>query len=71
MFLGHIINRDGLVVDLKKVADILNWKAPTDVRGIKRLTWPLKALRTLRLSRSTIPSRSTTKLTSRLRSLIG
>jgi hypothetical protein len=25
MFLGHIINRDGLVVDPKKVANILNW----------------------------------------------
>jgi hypothetical protein len=24
MFLGHIINRDGLTVDPKKVADILN-----------------------------------------------
>jgi hypothetical protein len=35
MFLGHIINKDGLAVDLKKVADILNWKAPTDARGIK------------------------------------
>jgi hypothetical protein len=35
MFLGHIINKDGLVVDPKKVADVLNWKAPTDVRGIK------------------------------------
>jgi hypothetical protein len=35
LFLGHIINKDGLVVDLKKVADILNWKAPTDARGIK------------------------------------
>jgi hypothetical protein len=35
MFLGHIINKEGLVVDLKKVADILNWKAPTDARGIK------------------------------------
>jgi hypothetical protein len=35
MFLGYIINKDGLVVDLKKVADILNWKAPTDARGIK------------------------------------
>jgi hypothetical protein len=33
--LGHIINRYGLAVDPKKVADILNWKAPTDVRGIK------------------------------------
>jgi hypothetical protein len=35
LFLGHIINKDGLAVDLKKVADILNWKAPTDARGIK------------------------------------
>jgi hypothetical protein len=33
--LGHIINKDGLVVDPKKVADILIWKAPKDVRGIK------------------------------------
>jgi hypothetical protein len=33
--LGHIINKDGLAVDPKKVADILNWKAPKDVRGIK------------------------------------
>jgi hypothetical protein len=35
LFLGHIINRDGLVMDPKKVADILNWKVPTDVQGIK------------------------------------
>jgi hypothetical protein len=35
LFLGHIINRDGLVVDPKKVAAILYWKAPKDVRGIK------------------------------------
>jgi hypothetical protein len=35
LFLGHIINKEGLVVDPKKVADILNWKAPTDARGIK------------------------------------
>jgi hypothetical protein len=35
LFLGHIINKDGLVVDPKKVADILNWKEPTDGRGIK------------------------------------
>jgi hypothetical protein len=34
MFLGHIINRDGLAVDVKKVAAILDWKAPKDVRGI-------------------------------------
>jgi hypothetical protein len=25
LFLGHIINKDGLAVDPKKVADILNW----------------------------------------------
>jgi hypothetical protein len=35
MFLGHIINRDGLAVDPKKVAAILDWKTPKDVRGIK------------------------------------
>jgi hypothetical protein len=35
LFLGHIINKEGLVVDPKKVTDILNWKAPTDARGIK------------------------------------
>jgi hypothetical protein len=33
--LGHIINKDGLAVDPKKVADILNWRAPADARGIK------------------------------------
>jgi hypothetical protein len=35
LFLGQIINRDGLAMDPKKVADILEWKAPRDVRGIK------------------------------------
>jgi hypothetical protein len=35
LFLGHIINRDGLAVDPKKVAAILDWKAPKDVQGIK------------------------------------
>jgi hypothetical protein len=35
LFLDHIINRDGLVVDSKKVANILDRKAPRDVRGIK------------------------------------
>jgi hypothetical protein len=35
LFLGHIINKKGLTMDPKKVADILNWKAPTDARGIK------------------------------------
>jgi hypothetical protein len=35
LFLGHIINRDRLALDPKKVADILDWKAPTNVCGIK------------------------------------
>jgi hypothetical protein len=35
LFLSHIINIDGLAMDPKKVVDILNWKAPKDVRGIK------------------------------------
>jgi hypothetical protein len=40
LFLGHIINRDGLDVDPKKVADILDWKALRDVQGIKvSLEW--------------------------------
>jgi hypothetical protein len=32
LFLGHIINRDGLAVNPKKVTDIVDWKAPRDVR---------------------------------------
>jgi hypothetical protein len=35
LFLGHIINRDGLAVEPKKVADILDLKAPRDVLGFK------------------------------------
>jgi hypothetical protein len=35
LFLRHIINMDGLAMDPKKVADILNRKAPKDVRVIK------------------------------------
>jgi hypothetical protein len=35
LFLGHIINRDRLAVDPKKVVAILDWKAPKDVWGIK------------------------------------
>jgi hypothetical protein len=30
-----VINKEGLAVDPKKVANILNWNAPTDARGIK------------------------------------
>jgi hypothetical protein len=35
LFLGHIINREGLAIDPKKVTTILDWKAPKDVCGIK------------------------------------
>jgi hypothetical protein len=35
LFLGHIINREGLAVDPRKVTTILDWKAPKDVQGIK------------------------------------
>jgi hypothetical protein len=35
LFLGHIINREGLAIDPKKVTANLDWKAPKDVRGIK------------------------------------
>jgi hypothetical protein len=35
LFFGHIINQYMLNVDPKKVADILNWKAPKDVCEIK------------------------------------
>jgi hypothetical protein len=35
LFLGHIINREGLAIDPKKVTAILDWKAPKDVQGIK------------------------------------
>jgi hypothetical protein len=35
LFLGHIINRDRLAMDPKKVADIMDLKAPRDVRGNK------------------------------------
>jgi hypothetical protein len=35
LFLGHIINRDGLAMDSKKVVAILDWKTPRDVWGIK------------------------------------
>jgi hypothetical protein len=55
MLLGHIINKDGLVVDPKKVIDILNWKVPTDAGESRAsLEWPviigdsLKGFRRLR-----------------------
>jgi hypothetical protein len=35
VFLGHIINQEGLAVDPKKVAAIIDWKVSKDVWGIK------------------------------------
>jgi hypothetical protein len=35
LFLGHVINQEGLTIDPKKVVAILDRKAPKDVRGIK------------------------------------
>jgi hypothetical protein len=35
LFLGHIINQEGLAIDPKKVTAILDWKAPKDFQGIK------------------------------------
>jgi hypothetical protein len=41
MFLGHIINKDGLVVDPKKVVDILNWKRQQMLEVSRAsLEWP-------------------------------
>jgi hypothetical protein len=35
LFLGHIINQEGLAVGPKKATAILDWKAPKDAREIK------------------------------------
>jgi hypothetical protein len=34
-FLGHVISKGGISVDLSKVQDVLSWKAPTSVRNIQ------------------------------------
>jgi hypothetical protein len=42
LLLGHIINRDGLAVDPKKVAVILDWKAPKESEESRvSLEWPV------------------------------
>jgi hypothetical protein len=33
-FLGHLISVGGVLVDLGKVRDVLNWKPPTNVSEI-------------------------------------
>ena len=34
-FLGHVVSNGGIVVDPSKVKDVLDWKPPTDVSGIR------------------------------------
>jgi hypothetical protein len=34
-FLGHIISKGGIYVDLSKVQDVLSWNAPTSVGDIQ------------------------------------
>ena len=34
-FLGHIISKDGLIVDPKKVVAIVNWGSPRNVAEIR------------------------------------
>jgi hypothetical protein len=34
-FLGHVISKGGISVDLIKVQDVLSWKAPTSVNDIQ------------------------------------
>jgi hypothetical protein len=34
-FLGHVISKGGISVDLRKVQDVLSWKAPTSVSDIQ------------------------------------
>jgi hypothetical protein len=33
-FLGHVISPEGIVVDLGKVRDVLDWKLPTSVTQV-------------------------------------
>jgi hypothetical protein len=34
-FLGHVISKGGISLDLSKVQDVLSWNAPTSVSDIK------------------------------------
>lgn len=34
LFLGYIISKDGVVVDLAKVAVVMEWKQPTNVTKV-------------------------------------
>ena len=33
-FLGHVLSEDGISVDLGKVQEVMDWKAPTSVWGV-------------------------------------
>jgi chemotaxis signal transduction protein len=35
LFLGHVISPEGIIVDLGKVRDILDWKPPTSVTQVR------------------------------------
>jgi hypothetical protein len=35
IFLGHIVSKDGISVDSKKVEAVVNWERPTNVHEIK------------------------------------
>jgi hypothetical protein len=35
IFLGHVVSKDGISVDSKKVEAIVNWERPTNVHEIK------------------------------------
>ena len=34
-FLGHVLSEDGISVDLSKVQEVLDWKAPTSVHEVR------------------------------------
>ncbi len=39
-FLGHLVGRDGIKVDPRKVAAVEQWPRPPDVRNLRSWVWP-------------------------------
>ena len=39
IFLGHVVSRDGISVDPKKVEAIVNWERPTNVQSEVSWVW--------------------------------
>ena len=35
MFLGHVISRDGMMVDPNKIKAVVNWDRPTNVSEVR------------------------------------